>query len=117
MSPSEIQAFVVASVRKLRHEDGFLHCGKDAEVYIYIYITGILLTYELQGNDAWFNHPAYLQILEEFAYGPNSIANKFPHKFHPLYPIPSMALVADIVSTIIFSVPPKLTFMPVSCCI
>jgi len=85
-------------------------------MYIYIY-NCILLTYKLQGNDAWFNHPAYLQISEEFAYGPNTVADKFPHKFHPLYPIPSMALVADIVSTIMFSVPPKLTFMPVSCCI
>jgi hypothetical protein len=97
MSPLEIQAFVASSVWKLYHEDGFLHCSKDAEVCIYI--TGILLTYKLQGNDAWFNHLAYLQISEEFAYGSNTIVDKFSHKFHPLYPIPSMALVVDIVST------------------
>lgn len=83
-------------------------------VYIYILYYGMPLTYKLQGNIAWFNHLAYLQILEEFAYGLNTIAKKFPHKFHLLYPIPSMALVADIVSTMI-SVPPKLTLVPVSC--
>src|ERR1700733_3822185 len=85
-------------------------------IYIYIYHRHVLI-YKIQGNDAWFNHPAYLQILEEFAYGPNTLADKFPHKYHPLYPIPSMALVADVVSTVIFSAPPKLTLIAVSCCI
>jgi len=91
-----------AAIAKLRHEDGFLHSGLDEDVSrwppLMHYVP--LLTKKSQGNEAWFNHPVYLQIVEEFVYGRNGTAALYPHKFHPLCPIPSMALVADMVSAL-----------------
>jgi len=60
----------------------------------------VLLAKEPQSNIAWFNHAVYLEILEEFMYGRNSIAALYPHKFHPFCPILSMVLVANMVSTL-----------------
>jgi hypothetical protein len=45
----------------------------------------------------WFNHFIYHDLTIDFFCGPKGLDTLFPHKFGPLFPIPAMALVADMV--------------------
>ena len=97
MNAAEIMAHIAQVVAGWRKSDSFLHDGKDKNVSWLPSMYKFIANHQHQDNPVWFNHFIYHEIIVEFFGGPKGLATLFPHKFRPLFPIPSMSLVADVV--------------------
>ena len=66
--------------------------------FIRLHIISIL-TFHYQG-DGHYNHPVYLGLVKEALCEHKGIMCIFLHQFHPMFPIPAMAIVAAMVTNL-----------------